>query len=70
MNQRANTDNPVIQVIRKRLAAAAGHRLKTIVINEKENTRVPFLRGILIRSLLDTGLEFEEAFEIGQPGAR
>ena len=37
-------------------------KLKTIVINEKENTRVPFLRGILTRSLLDAGLEFEEAF--------
>jgi 2-phosphoglycerate kinase len=38
--------------------------LKTIVVNKKENTRVPFLRGILIRNLLDTGLQFEEAFEI------
>jgi len=38
--------------------------VKTIVINEIENTRVPFLRGILIRSLLDAGLQFEEAFEL------
>ena len=38
--------------------------MKTTVINQKENTRVPFLRGILIRSLLDTGLVFEEAFSI------
>ena len=38
--------------------------MKTIVVNEKENTRVPFLRGILIRNLLDTGLRFEDAFEI------
>ncbi len=36
--------------------------MKTIVVKEKENTRVPFLRGILIRSLLDAGLVFEEAF--------
>ena len=36
--------------------------MKTIVINQKENTRVPFLRGILIRSLLETGLEFESAY--------
>jgi len=36
--------------------------LKTIVIKEKENSRVPFLRGILIRSLLDAGLVFEDAF--------
>lgn len=38
--------------------------MKTIVINEKDATRVPFLRGILIRSLLDAGLEFEEALEL------
>jgi len=38
--------------------------LKTIVVNEKENTRVPFLRGILTRSLLDAGLPFEDAFEL------
>jgi 2-phosphoglycerate kinase len=38
--------------------------LKTIVIKEKENTRVPFLRGILTRSLLDAGLVFEDAFEL------
>ena len=36
--------------------------MKTIVVNERESTRVPFLRGILIRSLLDTGLDFEDAF--------
>jgi 2-phosphoglycerate kinase len=44
--------------------ARAGNALKTIVVNEKDNTRVPFLRGILIRSLLDTGLEFKEAFDL------
>jgi len=38
--------------------------LKTTVVNEKENTRVPFLRGILTRSLLDAGLQFEDAFEL------
>jgi 2-phosphoglycerate kinase len=38
--------------------------LKTIVVNEKESTRVPFLRGILIRSLLDTGLAFEDAYSL------
>ena len=38
--------------------------MKTIVINEVENTRVPFLRGILTRSLLDAGLDFEDAFEL------
>ncbi|MBT8046810.1 MAG: AAA family ATPase [Xanthomonadales bacterium] len=36
--------------------------MKTIVINETEETRVPFLRGILIRNLLDVGLSFEDAF--------
>lgn len=39
-------------------------QLKTTVINEKENTRIPFLRGILTRSLLDAGLQFEEAFDL------
>lgn len=38
--------------------------LKTIVINEFDNTRVPFLRGILTRSLLEVGLKFEEAFNL------
>ena len=38
--------------------------MKTIVVNQKENTRVPFLRGILTRSLLDTGLAFEDAFRV------
>jgi 2-phosphoglycerate kinase len=36
--------------------------LKTIVVNERENSRVPFLRGILTRSLLDAGFSFEDAF--------
>jgi 2-phosphoglycerate kinase len=38
--------------------------VKTTVVNQSENTRVPFLRGILIRSLMDAGLQFEEAFEL------
>lgn len=38
--------------------------MKTIVINEHEGTRTPFLRGILIRSLLDAGLEFEQAYPL------
>jgi 2-phosphoglycerate kinase len=38
--------------------------LKTIVIKEKENTRIPFLRGILTRSLLEAGLVFERAFDV------
>ena len=38
--------------------------MKTIVVNDKENTRVPFLRGILIRSLLDIGLAFEDALKL------
>ena len=38
--------------------------MKTIVINELDETRVPFLRGILIRSLLDAGLPFEDAFKL------
>ena len=38
--------------------------MKTIVVNEIENTRIPFLRGILTRSLLDAGLQFEDAFDL------
>jgi 2-phosphoglycerate kinase len=38
--------------------------LKTIVINERDNTRAPFLRGILIRSLLDAGLPFKKAYAL------
>ncbi|MDT8321639.1 MAG: hypothetical protein RQ826_14050, partial [Xanthomonadales bacterium] len=38
--------------------------MKTIVVNEREHTRVPFLRGILTRSLLEAGLPFEQAFEV------
>jgi 2-phosphoglycerate kinase len=39
-------------------------KLKTFVVNETENTRIPFLRGILTRSLLDAGLPFEDAFDL------
>jgi 2-phosphoglycerate kinase len=38
--------------------------LKTYVVNSSENTRIPFLRGILTRSLLDAGLTFKKAFEM------
>ncbi len=37
---------------------------KTIVVNKYENTRVPFLRGILTRSLQKAGLGFDEAYEV------
>ena len=47
-------------------AAARAHQfvMKTYVINERENTRVPFLRGILIRTLQEAGLPLEEAFSL------
>lgn len=38
--------------------------MRTIVVNEREHERVPFLRGILTRSLLGAGLAFEDAFKI------
>ena len=38
--------------------------MKTFVVNKKEQTRIPFLRGILTRSLLDAGLPFEDAFDL------
>ncbi|NIP18004.1 MAG: hypothetical protein GWM87_07490 [Xanthomonadales bacterium] len=38
--------------------------MKTLVINQRENTRIPFLRGILTRSLLDAGMDFQPAFQV------
>jgi len=38
--------------------------MKTLVLNVRENKEVPFLRGILIGSLLDAGLSFEKAMEL------
>jgi 2-phosphoglycerate kinase len=38
--------------------------MKTYVSNENDDSRVPFLRGILTRSLIEAGLEFEDAFEL------
>lgn len=37
---------------------------KTFVTDVSDGTRVPFLRGILTRSLHDAGIEFEEAYEL------
>ncbi len=37
---------------------------KLIVVDEAEETRVPFLRGILTRSLQDTGVPFEDAYQL------
>jgi len=37
---------------------------KTLVIDADERTRVPFLRGILTRSLQEAGLSFEIAYQV------
>jgi len=37
---------------------------KIFVVDREEHTRVPFLRGILIRSLQDAGMSFDEALQI------
>jgi 2-phosphoglycerate kinase len=37
---------------------------KLFVINSGEGTNVPFLRGILTRSLQDAGIDFEEAYDV------
>jgi 2-phosphoglycerate kinase len=37
---------------------------KILVEDREENTKVPFLRGILIRSLQDAGLSFKEAYRL------
>ncbi|MDZ7750975.1 MAG: AAA family ATPase [Gammaproteobacteria bacterium] len=36
---------------------------KTLVVDKVEDTRVPFLRGILTRSLQEVGLEFKHAYD-------
>jgi 2-phosphoglycerate kinase len=49
---------------------------KILIEDQEENTRVPFLRGILIRSLQDAGLPFHDAYglatevrnELGETG--
>ncbi len=37
---------------------------KTLVISSEERTRVPFLRGILTRTLQEAGLTFDEAYSL------
>jgi 2-phosphoglycerate kinase len=37
---------------------------KTLVEDLEDNTKVPFLRGILLRSLQDAGLSFKEAYQL------
>ena len=37
---------------------------KTLVIDVSEGTRVPFLRGILTRSLHEAGVDFEDAYKL------
>ena len=39
---------------------------KIVVIKEPEGDRVPFLRGILVQSLLSSGLSFEDAYATAQ----
>lgn len=39
---------------------------KIIVIKEPEGSRVPFLRGILVQSLLSVGLSFKQAYDTAQ----
>lgn len=38
--------------------------MKTVIVNERDSTRVPFLRGILTQTLLDAGMTFDAAFEL------
>lgn len=39
---------------------------KIIVVKEPEGDRTPFLRGILVQSLVNAGLPFEDAYELAQ----
>jgi len=38
--------------------------VKTYIVNKQKSTRAPFLRGILIRTLLEAGMPFEGAYEL------
>jgi len=40
--------------------------VKTVVIKQPERDRSPFLRGILIHSLVRTGLSFDDAYKLAQ----
>jgi len=39
---------------------------KTIVINETEGDKMPFFRGILVQSLIKTGLGYDDAYALAQ----
>jgi 2-phosphoglycerate kinase len=39
---------------------------KLIVIKEPEGDQSPFLRGILVQSLVNAGLAFDDAYELAQ----
>jgi 2-phosphoglycerate kinase len=45
-------------------AGAEETRVKTYVVDRKDNSRSPFLRGILIHTLLEAGMPFERAYEL------
>ncbi len=39
---------------------------KTLVVKQSTGDRIPFLRGILVQSLADTGLPFDDAYKLAQ----
>jgi len=39
---------------------------KTVVINQPDGDRTPFLRGILVQSLMNVGLSFDDAYALAQ----
>jgi len=39
-------------------------KVKTVVINSRDHSQAPYLRGIMIRSLLDAGMNFEDALSM------
>ena len=56
---------PHDNTLNDRLAASdRTDALKTQIVNRTDETRAPFLRGILIRSLLDAGLDFARSQKI------
>jgi len=41
-----------------------GFIVKAVVINSRDQSQAPFLRGIMIRALLDAGMSFENALDL------
>jgi 2-phosphoglycerate kinase len=46
--------------------SSTGKVWKTFVVESATGDRTPFLRGILVQSLVNSGLDFHEAYGVAQ----